>query len=90
MTFVALASYPMKRSRFILMCLLPFILGIIPLIAFIATPATHIVFNGIMFGIACIGIVSPYVDVYNVITVLIKADKNDCIMFYKDDLYKIS
>ena len=26
-TFVALASYPLKRDRFILMCLLPFVLG---------------------------------------------------------------
>ena len=31
---VALASYPLKRGRFILMCLLPYILGIIPLVIF--------------------------------------------------------
>ena len=30
MVFVALASYPLKRNRFIFMCLLPFLLGIIP------------------------------------------------------------
>ena len=29
-SFVALASYPLKRRRFIVMCLLPFVLGIIP------------------------------------------------------------
>ena len=31
LTFVALASFPMPRARFILMCLLPFVLGIVPL-----------------------------------------------------------
>ena len=29
-TAVALASYPLSKKRFILMCLLPYILGIIP------------------------------------------------------------
>ena len=31
-TPVALASYPLSKKRFVLMCLLPYILGIIPLI----------------------------------------------------------
>ena len=31
-TFVALASYPLRRDRFILMCLLPFVLGLVPFI----------------------------------------------------------
>ncbi|NCB94107.1 MAG: DUF3267 domain-containing protein [Clostridia bacterium] len=90
MTFVALVSYPLKRSRFIVMCLLPFVLGIVPLAIFIVNSAEKIVLNGLMFGMSCMGMVSPFPDVYNVITVLMKADKKDSIMFYKDDIYKIS
>ena len=40
-TFVALASYPLKRDRFILMCLLPFVLGVIPFILFLISPAEY-------------------------------------------------
>ncbi len=87
--FVALASYPLKRSRFILMNLLPFILGIIPLVTFIISPADYTILNGILFGLASMGMVSPYLDVYNVITVIKQTNRNDSIMFYKDDLYKI-
>lgn len=87
--FVALASYPMSRQRFILMCLLPFVLGIIPLAIFILSPAENTILNGFMFGIASIGMVSPYPDVYNVIIVLNQTKKYDKIMFYENDLYRI-
>ena len=89
LVFVALASYPMKRKRFIFMSILPFILGIIPLLIFICSSPESIVLNGLMFGMACMGMVSPYPDIYNVILVLKKTQKNDEIMFYKDDLYCI-
>ena len=89
-TFVALASFPLRRFRFIVMCLLPFILGLVPLIFFIFCPAEYKIFNGIMFGMACMGMVSPFPDVYNVILVLRKTKRNDAIMFYQDDIYKIS
>ena len=89
-TFVALASYPLKRQRFIMMGLLPFILGIVPLLVFVFSPTEFRILNGLMFGMACMGMVSPFPDVYNVITVLREADKNDAIMFYKDDIYKVS
>ncbi len=36
------------------------------------------------------GMVSPYADVYNVISVLRHTKKNDKVMFYEDDLYRIS
>lgn len=90
LSFVALASYPLIRRRFIVMCLLPFILGIVPLLIFIGSPAGCRELNGLMFGMACMGIVSPFPDVYNVIVVLKNANKNDAIMFYKDDMYKVS
>lgn len=87
--FVALASYPLKRTRFVMMCLLPFILGIVPLTVFLCSSPDLAALNGIMFGMACIGMVSPYPDVYNVGIVLKQAEKSDSIMFYKDDMYRI-
>lgn len=87
--FVALASYPMIRSRFILMCLLPFLLGIIPLAVFLISPSESRAMNGVMFGMACMGMVSPYPDVYNVITVLKQTKKQDMILFYENDIYRI-
>ncbi len=89
LVFVALASYPMKRNRFILMCLLPFVLGIIPLVLFVISPPENKMFNGIMFGMACMGMVSPFPDVYNVIQVLKQAKKKDSIMFHRDDTYRV-
>ncbi len=88
--FVALASFPISRQRFILMSLLPFVLGIIPLLAFVISPAEKKIVNGLMFGMATMGMLSPYPDVFNVITVLRQSKKTDKIMFYEDDLYKIS
>ena len=88
MILTALASYPMKRGRFILMCLLPFLLGIIPLLWFLLSPADAENRNGLLFGAACVGIVSPVPDVYNVMTVLRQADRHDSILFYGEDLWK--
>lgn len=87
--FVALASYPLKRSRFVIMSLLPFILGIVPLTVFLCSSPEFAALNGIMFGMACIGMVSPYPDVYNVGIVLKQAEKDDSIMFYNDEMYRI-
>lgn len=87
--FVALASYPLKRNRFVIMCLLPFILGIVPLTVFLCSSPDLAALNGIMFGMAFIGMVSPYPDVYNTGIVLKQAEKGDSIMFYKDDMYRI-
>lgn len=87
--FVALASYPLKRGRFVLMCLLPFVLGLIPLCIFLLSAPENLILNGIMFGMACMGMTSPYPDVYNVISVLRQTKRTDMIMFYGDDIYKI-
>ncbi len=89
MIFVALASFPLKRSRFIIMCLLPFLLGIVPLSLFVLSSPKETVFNGLMFGMACMGMVSPFPDVYNVILVLKQSKNTDRIMFYEDDIYRI-
>ena len=87
--FVALASYPLKRSRFIFMSLLPLVLGIVPLLIFIISPLHLLVLNSIMFGTAYLGMISPYPDIYNVIIVLKQTKKHDHIMFYGDDMYRI-
>lgn len=89
MIFVALASYPLKRIRFVIMCLLPFILGIIPFALFIVSPADNRVFNGFMFGMACVGMVSPSPDVLNVILVMKQVKKGEKVMFYGEDMYRI-
>ena len=87
--FVVLASYPMKRHRFLLMCLLPFLLGMIPLAVFLLLPAEYPVSAGIAFGAACIGMASPSPDVCNVYFVLRQSRKNEQILFYEDDMYRI-
>ena len=83
-TFVALASYPMTKRRFILMCLLPFILGIIPLILFFLL--NNSIICCLLFGIMCVGIISPYPDVYNVYQVIRKVSKNKKVLFYEDKM----
>ena len=87
--FVALASYPLKRSRFIFMSLLLLVLGIVPLLIFIISSPHSLVLNSIMFGAAYLGMISPYPDIYNVIIVLKQTKKHDHIMFYGDDMYRI-
>ena len=87
---VALASYPLKRSRFILMCLLPYLLGILPIILFCVSPAANAGINGFLFGLSIMGLTSPYVDSYNVYQVLRQTAKSDSIQFYGDELYAIS
>lgn len=89
MIFVVLASFPLRRNRFIVMSLLPFLLGIIPLLLFVFSPPHATMFNGFVFGMACMGMVSPYPDVYNVFLVLKQSKKTDKIMFYGDDVYRI-
>lgn len=88
-TFVALASYPLKKEKFILMCLLPYILGIIPLILFWIMPITDMKIHSILFGLSAMGLGSPYPDLFNVYQVLKQTQKNCKIQFYKDDTYYI-
>lgn len=87
---VALTSYPLQRGRFILMCLLPYLLGIIPITLFCISPPTATGMNGFLFGLSIMGLTSPYVDSYNVYQVLRQTSKSDSIQFYGDDLYVIS
>lgn len=83
-TFVALASYPISKKRFIIMCLLPFILGIIPMLIFIFLNNSTIC--SLSFGMMCMGLISPYPDVYNVFQVIKKVPKGKNVLFYEDTL----
>lgn len=87
---VALTSYPLRRSRFIVMCLLPYLLGIIPIILFCISPATNIEINGFLFGLSFLGLTSPCVDSYNVFQALRQTKEGDYLQFYGDDLYAFS
>lgn len=88
-TFVALASYPLSKKRFIIMCLLPYMLGIIPLIAFWLSPAYLTELNGVLFGMACMGMASPYPDAYTVYQVVKQVPKNRKVQYYGDDTYYV-
>jgi hypothetical protein len=88
-TFVSLTSYPLSKKKFIVMCLLPYLLGIIPLIAFWLSPANLIALNGILFGMACMGMASPYPDAYTVYQIIKQVPKNSYIQYYEDDIYYI-
>lgn len=88
-TAVALASYPVSRKRFILMSLLPIVLGVVPLIIFLISPGTNRELNGVMFGLMIMGLISPYPDFFNVYQVLKQTKKGCSLQFEKDDLYAI-
>lgn len=64
---------PLSKRRFILMSLLPVILGIIPLIIFMFSNNQAI--NSIMWPMAMIGLVSPSPDYLNVYYVLKEVPK---------------
>ena len=84
---VALASYPMKRDRFVLMSLLPLVLGVLPILVFWISPAALESWNSFWFGLAIMGLISPYTDCYNVYQVLRQTPKGCYIQFYGDDMY---
>lgn len=88
-TFVALASYPLSKKRFIVMCLLPYMLGIIPLIVFLLSPAYLRELNGVLFGMACMGMASPYPDAYTVYQVIKQVPKNKKVQYYGEDIYYV-
>lgn len=87
LTFVCLASYPVSKSRFIVIGLLPYILGIVPLVLFLIIPLVMPAISGILFGIAGMGLVSPSVDAYNVLQVLRQVPCGSKVQFHKEDIY---
>lgn len=88
-TFVSLTSYPLSKKRYIVMSLLPYILGVIPLISFWLCPANLTELNGIFFGMACMGMASPYPDLYTVYQIIKQVPKDKKVQNYEDDIYYI-
>lgn len=86
---VALASYPLQRNRFLLMSLLPVVLGILPVSIFWFVPADMTAINGFLFGFSIMGLISPYPDFYNVYQVIRQTPKDCRIQSREDNLYWI-
>lgn len=86
---VALASYPLSRKRFIVMSILPYILGIIPLICFLLSASDNLILNAILWGMAFLGMASPYPDAYNVYQVIRQVPRGKKVQFYEDDTYYV-
>lgn len=84
---VALSAYPLRRWRFVLMSLLPTVLGIVPIILFLVLPPELKMVNGLMLGMAMMGLTSPAVDFYNVCKVLRETPRGCTLQFYGDCLY---
>lgn len=84
---VALSSSPVKRNRFIFLSILPIILGIIPLVIFCAGNSNLKELNGLMFGMAIMGMVSVYPDIYNIFNILKVVPKNATIQNNKNETY---
>lgn len=87
LTAVALSSSPVKRNRFIFLSLLPIILGIIPLVIFCFSNNALKEINGLMFGMAIMGMVSVYPDIYNIFNILKVVPKNATIQNNKNETY---
>lgn len=87
LTAVALSSSPVKRNRFIFLSILPIILGIIPLVIFCCSDINLKELNGLMFGMAIMGMVSVYPDIYNIYNVLKYVPKNATIQIDKNTTY---
>ncbi len=75
---------PIKKGRFILMSLLPMILGIIPLIIFMIS--SNQILNSIMWPMAIIGLTSPSPDYLNVYFVLKEVPNKAYIQDKEDGL----
>lgn len=86
-TAVALSSSPVKRDRFIFLSMLPLILGIIPLVVFCFNENNLKELNGLMFGMAMMGMISVYPDIYNVFHILKVVPKCATIQNNKNETY---
>lgn len=75
---------PISKGRFILMSLLPVILGIVPLIIFMLSE--NQILNSIMWAMAVIGLISPSPDYLNVCCVIKQVPKGAYIQDDKDGM----
>ncbi len=86
-TAVALSSSPVNRNRFIFLSILPIILGLIPLVIFCFSSNSLKELNGILFGMAIMGMVGVYPDIYNIFNILKVVPPNAIIQNNKNETY---
>lgn len=84
---VALSASPVKRNRLVFLSLLPILLGLVPLILFGLGGCDQKEWNGAMFGMAVMGMVSVYPDVYHVYHILKTVPKDAVIQNDKSTTY---
>lgn len=82
--FYMKSKEPLSKRRFILMAILPILLGIVPLIIFMLS--NNQILNGIMWPMAMIGLVSPSPDYLNIFLVLKNVPKGAYIQDDKDGM----
>ena len=87
LTAVALSSSPVKRNRFIFLSILPIILGLIPLVIFCFSNNGLKELNGILFGMAIMGMVGVYPDIYNIVNILRVVPEDATIQNNKNETY---
>lgn len=84
---VALSPSPVKRNRFLFISILPVILGVIPLVLFCMSKSSLRELNGLLFGMAVMGMVSVYPDLYNVAHLLKKVPSGAMVQNDKNVTY---
>ena len=85
LTAVAVSSSPVKRDRFIFLSILPIVLGLIPLVIFCFSRSDLKELNGILFGMAIMGMTSVYPDIYNIFKNLKVVQKKHTIKNNKNE-----
>lgn len=84
---VALSPSPVKRNRFLFISILPVLLGVIPLVLFCVSKSSLRELNGVLFGMAVMGMVSVYPDLYNAAHILKKVPSGAMIQNDKNTTY---
>lgn len=82
--FYMKSKEPLSKGRFVLMAILPVLLGIVPLIIFMMS--NNQILNSIMWPMAMIGLVAPSPDYLNIFLVLKNVPKNYYIQDDKDGM----
>lgn len=84
---VALSSSPVKRNRYIFISILPILLGLIPLGIFCVSNPSLRAWNGVLFGMAIMGMVSVYPDIYNIFHIIRVVPRHAILQNDKNQTY---
>lgn len=83
----AISFYPISKVRFIMMSLMPVLLGIIPMLVFILAPASQSILLTLSMAPMFMGMISPSPDYMIVILVLKHVPNGTMIQAANDGLY---